>query len=317
MSTATAARTLERSPEERVDWIRSIPFFLIHALGLSAFFVPGFGWTEIGLVVALYYARMFFLTAAYHRYFSHRSYKMGRVMQFLMAFGAATCAQKGPLWWAGHHRNHHRYSDQQEDVHSPKKGFWWSHVGWILAKKFEETPYERIQDFAKFPELRWLNRYHLVPPALLAVTLFLIGGWTWLFAFFLSTVVLWHGTFTINSLAHVFGKRRFVTTDTSRNSFLLALLTCGEGWHNNHHYYQSVTKQGFYWWEWDPTYYILRVLSWFGLVSDLRVPSEAVLQRNRVDDGVYDVGLLGPRDEKEDAAAERTPPAQAVPAEAR
>ena len=281
------------APDEKVDWIKSIPFFAIHALALGSIWID-WSWKIVALCVGLYYVRMFFLTAAYHRYFSHRSYKMGRVMQFLMALGATTTAQKGVLWWAAHHRHHHKFSDQPDDVHSPKRGFWWSHVGWILCTKFDETRFDQIKDFAKFPELRWLNRFHLVPPVALGLIVWLVGGWPALFGgFFLSTVLLWHGTFTINSLSHVFGRRRYVTTDTSRNSALLAVITCGEGWHNNHHYYQSTANQGFFWWEIDLTYYVLKVFSWVGLVSDLRTPSKAVLSRDRIADGHHDVGLLG------------------------
>jgi len=287
------SRTYVNAPDERIHWLRSLPFFLIHLLALASFFI-GMSWSTVALCLGLYYVRMFFLTAAYHRYFSHRSYKMGRVMQFLMALGATTCAQKGVLWWAAHHRHHHKFSDEPSDVHSPKRGFIWSHFGWFLCTKYDETRFELIKDFAKYPELRWLNRYHLVPPTVLAVACAWFGGVEALFGgFFLSTVLLWHGTFTINSLSHVFGRRRFVTTDTSRNSALLALITCGEGWHNNHHYYQSSTRQGFFWWEYDLTYYVLKVLSWFGLVWDLRTPSKAVLSRNRIRDGHRDVGLLG------------------------
>ena len=271
---------------------KSIPFLVIHVLALGIFFFP-FAWSTVVLIGVLYYARMFFLTAGYHRYFAHRSYKMGRAMQLVMAVGGASCAQKGPLWWAGHHRIHHRYSDQPQDVHSPKDGFWWSHVGWVLASKYDRTPIERIQDFARYPELRWLDRHHLVPPTALAVILTLILGWRGLFIFFASTVLLWHGTFLINSLAHVFGRRRYATTDTSRNSMILALLTLGEGWHNNHHYYQSSTRQGFYWWEIDITYYVLRLMSLVGLVRDLRSPSHEIRARNQIKDGHHDVGLLG------------------------
>ncbi len=293
------------APDERVDWVKSIPFLLIHALALGSFYF-GMKWSTVALCVGLYYVRMFFLTATYHRYFSHRSYKMGRVMQFLMALAATTTAQKGVLWWAAHHRHHHKFSDQPDDVHSPKRGFWWSHVGWILCTKYDDTRFDLIKDFAKYPELRWLNKYHLVPPALLGVAVFVFGGlhtgggwvgyeaWRALFGgFFLSTVLLWHGTFTINSLSHVFGRRRYVTTDTSRNSAILALITCGEGWHNNHHNYQSTANQGFFWWEIDLTYYVLKVMSWMGLVSDLRTPSKAVLKRNLIADGHHDVGILG------------------------
>ena len=286
------------APDQKIDWVKSIPFLVVHALAVGAFFLD-FGWTEVALCIGLYYVRMFFITAGFHRYFSHRSYKMGRVMQFLMALGGTTSTQKGVLWWAGHHRHHHRHSDQPDDVHSPKRGLIWSHVGWILCTKYDETPWEKIKDFAKYPELRWLNRYHLVPPVALAVLLFAIGGWSWLFwGYFLSTVLLWHGTFTINSLMHLWGRRRFVTTDTSRNSMLLALITNGEGWHNNHHYYHSTANQGFYWWEIDLSYYVLKVMSWLGLVHDLRTPSQAVLERNRIADGHHDVGMLGPLQEK-------------------
>ena len=286
------------APDEHIDWIKSIPFIAVHLLAAGAFFFD-FGWQEVVLCLSLYYVRMFFITAGYHRYFAHRSYKMGRVMQFLMAVGGSLATQKGVLWWAGHHRHHHRYSDQPEDVHSPRRGLFWSHVGWILCNKYDETPWDNIKDFARFPELRWLNRFHLVPPVLLAVGLFLVGGWSWLFwGYFLSTVLLWHGTFTINSLMHVWGRRRYVTTDTSRNSMLLALITCGEGWHNNHHYYQSTANQGFFWWEIDLSYYVLKAMSRVGLVKDLRTPSEAVLKRNRIADGHHDVGLLGPLQEK-------------------
>lgn len=215
-------------------------------------------------------------------------------MQFLMALGATSSMQKGPLWWAANHRHHHRYSDQAEDVHSPKRGFWWSHVGWILCKKWHRSNLEQIPDFAKFPELRWLDRYNLVPPLALAALTFLWGGWgaLWI-GFFLSTVLLWHATFTINSLAHVFGRRRYVTTDTSRNSLSLALLTLGEGWHNNHHHFQASVNQGFFWWEIDISYYILKMMSWIGLAHDLKKPPQEALRRNLIKEGNWDVGMLG------------------------
>jgi stearoyl-CoA desaturase (delta-9 desaturase) len=264
------------APDEKIDKLTSVPFFLIHLLALCAFFFP----VKLSYVltcVALYYVRMWGITAGYHRYFSHRAYKTNRAFQFVLAVVGCTAAQKGPLWWAAHHRHHHRYSDLPEDIHSPKRGFFWSHVGWILCPKYNETRFEAIKDFAKFPELRWLNQYYLVPPTILGVTVWLIGGWPLLFwGFFLSTVLLWHGTFTINSLSHVFGSRRYQTTDTSRNNWFLALLTCGEGWHNNHHYYQNTANQGWFWWEVDASYYVLKMLSWFRVVTDLRVPNERV-----------------------------------------
>ncbi|MEZ4220982.1 MAG: acyl-CoA desaturase [Polyangiaceae bacterium] len=274
---------LERAADERIDWVKSIPFILIHLLPLGLIWT-GITLRDVLLCFGLYVLRMFFITAGYHRYFAHRSYKMGRIMQFLMAFGGGMAAQKGVLWWAGHHRDHHKYSDTDQDVHSPRKGFWWSHVGWILCNKYEETPIHRIKDFAKYPELRFLNRFHLLPATLLGLACFLLGGPSALFGgFFLSTVLLYHGTFTINSFTHIWGRRRYRTTDTSRNSLFFALVTLGEGWHNNHHYYQASANQGFFWWEIDISFYVLKVLSWLGLVRDLRKPPAKVLHSNLVE----------------------------------
>jgi len=274
----------ERAADERIDWGKSIPFVLMHLMPLGIFYF-GLTWRDVALCIALYVVRMFFITGAYHRYFSHRSYKVGRVMQFVLAFGGASAAQKGPLWWASHHRVHHKYSDTDQDVHPPWKGFWWSHIGWILCKKYEGIEHARIKDLSKYPELVWIDKYYLIAPTLLAVACFVFGGASALFTgFFLSTVLLYHGTFTINSLTHRFGRRRYATTDSSKNSLILALITLGEGWHNNHHYYQTSANQGFFWWEIDISYYTLVVLSWFGLVRDLRKPPAAVLAANRVAD---------------------------------
>lgn len=267
------------SSERKISFWRSIPFLVVHLACLAAFFV-GFRWSYLLAALVLYYVGMFFVTAGYHRYFSHRSFKTSRWFQFVLAFMAQTSAQKGVLWWAAHHRHHHRYSDTEEDLHSPTRfGFWWAHVGWMLSTKYDQTRKELIADFARFPELRWLDRYYLIPPILMATTLFLIGGWSLLiWGFFIRTVMLWHGTFTINSLCHVFGRRRYQTSDTSKNSFLLSLVTLGEGWHNNHHHYMAACRQGFFWWEIDITYYILKALSWVRIVWDVRQPPPALLQ---------------------------------------
>lgn len=258
-------------------WVGAIPFIIIHLLPLGAL------WTGATLFdalfcVGLYYLRMFAITAGYHRYFAHRTYKTSRVFQFLMAFLAQTSSQKGALWWAEHHRSHHKHSDTPQDVHSPvQRGFWYAHLGWLFDGT-EATDYDNIKDFAKYPELVWLNKYWVVPPVLMGFTVWAIFGLSTLFiGFFLSTAILWHGTFTINSLSHVFGKRVYETRDDSRNSFLLALITMGEGWHNNHHYYQASTRQGFRWWQIDMSYYALKMLSWVGVVWDLREPPQKVL----------------------------------------
>jgi len=194
-----------------------------------------------------------------------------------MAFGGGTACQKGVLWWAGYHRRHHQFADTERDLHSPRKGFWWSHVGWILCDKYSSTDTDAIKDFARYPELRFLDKHDWIPMWALGVTCFLVGGWSGLIiGFFLSNVLLWHATFTVNSLAHVFGRRRYDTADTSRNNLFVALLTGGEGWHNNHHHYQSSARQGFFWWEIDVVYYVLRLLQAVGVVRDLRQPPARV-----------------------------------------
>lgn len=286
------SKSFARPADERVNWVSSIPFILAHFVPFLAIFT-GVTWKAVILGVVLYFGRMFFITAGYHRYFSHRAYKTSRVFQFILALGGSMAAQKGALWWASHHRLHHRFSDTERDIHSPQKGFWWSHMGWILCDKYKDTDYDLIKDFAKYPELVWLNKHDWVGPWLLGIASYLIAGWPGLIiGFFGSTVLLWHATFTVNSLNHVFGRRRYVTTDTSRNSAILALWTMGEGWHNNHHYYAAAARNGFFWWEYDVSYTILKVLSYFRIVSRLRVPPERVLAAARVRDGQLDIGMF-------------------------
>ena len=243
------------------------------------------------LAVGLYWVRMFAITAFYHRYFAHRSFKTGRFWQFVFALWAMSSVQRGPLWWASHHRKHHRVTEQPEDPHSPvAKGLFWSHFGWMTTRKNLETDYAAVKDLARFPELVFLNRFHWVVPMIYSMLLFGAGtliaqlhpdwhtsGLQFLiWGFFISTVVLFHGTCTINSLAHCFGSQRYNTGDQSRNNLWLALITLGEGWHNNHHRYQFTARQGFFWWEIDITYYLLKGMAFLGLVSDLSpVPAQA------------------------------------------
>jgi len=275
-----AFATIVLKSGDRIPLVRSIPMVAVHVGCIAAFFL-GFQWSYLIVCLALFYVRMFFMTAGYHRYFSHRSFTTSRAFAFVMALMGTTSTQKGVLWWVAHHRHHHRYSDTTEDLHSPSvRGFLWSHIGWILSDRYNATRTDLVPDLMKYPELRWLNNYHLVPPIALAVILFLVGGWGMLvWGYCISTVILWHSTFSINSLMHLFGKRRYATNDTSKNSAILALLSMGEGWHNNHHYYQASTRQGFFWWEIDITYYLLKVLSWFRIVWDLREPPAHVLEQ--------------------------------------
>jgi len=264
-------------------FLRNAPFVAMHLALLTVFLVPV---TVVGLVLfaVTYSLRVFGLTAGYHRYFAHRAFKTSRWFQFALAWMGCSALQKGPLWWASHHRNHHRYSDTPQDPHSPHEtSFWWSHVGWIMVEDHAHTPFDLIQDYEKYPELRWIDRHYWLPGVALAVLCLLIGGWSGLvWGFVVSTVAVYHVTFAINSLTHLFGNRRYDTPDDSRNNFLLALVTFGEGWHNNHHHYQSSANQGFFWYEVDISYSILRVLGLAGIVWDLRKPGQKALNHRLV-----------------------------------
>jgi len=280
-----AARTPDGLPLSRADglWNRldllpRVLYWGTHAACLLAL------WTGVnrGALILLgvtLFGRMFAITGGYHRYFAHKSYRTSRAFQFLLAFMGASAAQKGPLWWAGHHRVHHRHADQTgKDTHSPRDGFYWSHQGWIFAPRFDGSDLEQIRDFARIPELVWINKWHVLPPLALAVLCFAIGGWGGLlWGFAISTVALWHMTYSINSIAHRIGRRRYATPDDSRNNWLLGLLTFGEGWHNNHHHFCTSTRQGFFWWEIDLSYYILRGLALLGIVWDIREPPSQIV----------------------------------------
>ena len=284
----------EESEDNSIDWWRVMPFVGMHIACLLAF-VVGISPVAIGVAVLLFGLRMFAITAFYHRYFSHRSFRTSRFVQFLFAAIGASSVQRGPLWWAAHHRRHHRYSDQSDDSHSPRQGFWNSHLGWFLNRKNLRTRTEEVKDLLRYPELIWLDRFDLVLPILLALACLLLGMLLELVApglgtngpqmlvwgFFVSTVALYHATFTINSLAHRIGRKRYETNDDSRNSFLLALLTFGEGWHNNHHFYPGSARQGFRWWQVDMSFYLLRTMSIFGLVWNLRKVPKRVLEAKR------------------------------------
>jgi stearoyl-CoA desaturase (delta-9 desaturase) len=273
---ARAGGTLRQ--DDKIDWVTSIPFFAMHVAAAVGLFYFPVTWQGIAWVVGMYYLRMWAITTGYHRYFSHRTFKTSRAFQFFMALMGTLSVQKGVLWWAANHRHHHRYSDKPEDTHSPRQhGVLWAHVGWILGSKFEATKLDQIRDFTKYPELMWLNKHFLVPVVALGLAMAALGGWDVFFwGFVVSTVVLWHGTFTVNSLTHLWGRRRFATTDDSRNSMAIALITMGEGWHNNHHHYMNCARQGFRWWEIDASYAILRGLQRLGIVWDVREPPEHV-----------------------------------------
>jgi stearoyl-CoA desaturase (delta-9 desaturase) len=276
---------------DRIDWLRVLPFVGMHLACLGVFVVgvsPAALWTAL----ALYALRMFAITGFYHRYFSHRAFRTSRTLQFAFALLGAASVQRGPLWWAAHHRHHHRHADTERDVHAPRHGFWRSHVGWFLTARNFATDHDAVKDLGRYPELRWLDRYDIAVPVAFAAALTAFGAWLGpaqgtsgaqmlVWGFFVSTVVLFHATVTINSLAHRFGRRRYATRDDSRNNWLLALLTFGEGWHNNHHHFPGAARQGVAWWELDLTWYLLRAMAALGLVWDLKSMPAAMREARR------------------------------------
>ncbi len=268
-------------PRPPVGWyarLRAIPFIGLHvAAVVTPFFVP-ITMEAIGLGLLFYVMRMFGITGVYHRYFAHRAYKTSRWFQFVLAWIGCAAMQKGPLWWAGHHRHHHKHSDQEEDPHSPiVRTVWWSHVGWVISGRFRDAP--AMKDFERYPELRVLDTFFTwVPGISLGVLCYLLADWSGVvWSFLIGTVLLYHATFLVNSACHLFGTRRYETTDQSKNCWWAAILTMGEGWHNNHHHYQSCARQGFKWWEIDMSYYIIRALGLVRLVWDIREPTEKAL----------------------------------------
>jgi stearoyl-CoA desaturase (delta-9 desaturase) len=271
--------SVHRDSDTDIVYPSTIPFIIVHLMCFAAIWT-GVTAEAVALGVGLYWLRIFAIGAGYHRYFSHRAYETSRTFQFVLAALAQSTSQKSVLWWAANHRDHHLHSDTERDIHSPRQmGFVYSHVGWIFSRGQETMNVNRIADFAKYPELMWLHRYEQLPAFVLAVICFAIAGWPGLIVgFFWSTVAVYHGTFCINSLAHLVGRRRYVTGDDSRNNWLLAIITMGEGWHNNHHAYQSSARQGFRWWEYDPTFYVLKLLERLGLVWNLKRPTDEVLQ---------------------------------------
>lgn len=269
--------------EGKVEWFRCLPYIIIHLVALGAFFFP-VSTACIVFAIISYSARMFSITAFYHRYFSHRTFKTSRIVQFIGAFVACSSGQRGPLWWAAHHRRHHRHSDTDKDVHSPhSRSLFWSHTLWFMTEYSVPTFLKEVRDLTKFKELVFLNRYDWIPLVLLGSICYLLPEFTWfatltglsnmqslMWGFFVPTILLYHATFAVNSINHLFGTRQFDTKDESRNNWFIALIAFGEGWHNNHHFYPASARQGFFKGEFDITYYGLKFLSFFGLVRDLR-----------------------------------------------
>ena len=284
-----AAQTAQADPRATLllrvgRWLTTLGTVALHVGAAGALILVRPRLVDVVIAVAFYLLGMFAITGGYHRYFSHRAYKTSRVFQGLLAFLGCFCTQKGALWWAATHRRHHRFSDRPNDPHSPHQhGFWHSHIVWTLTAEHEGYDPRSVRDLIRFPELRLLDRYCTLPLLGYIVLTAVLGGWRgvgWWYC--VPTIAMMHGVLLINSVSHLWGHRRFETGDQSRNNPLLALITLGEGWHNNHHRYMASANQGFYWWQIDLTYYVLRLLQAVGVVWELRTPPPHVLAEGRV-----------------------------------
>ncbi len=263
-------------------------FLFFHLACLLAFYT---GLSAVAVITALvlYTVRALGVTAGYHRYFAHRSFRTGRVFQFILAFFGSLSVQGGVLWWVSHHREHHKHTETHKDIHSPTMhGMWMAHMGWMMQEDCLRTSQANIKDFARFPELKWLQRNYAILIIGQAAAIYLFGATLDYFfpglgtsglqmlvwGFFISTVLLWHSTFMVNSVCHRWGTRPYAAGDDSTNNLLVGILTMGEGWHNNHHQFAYSARHGLRWYQVDVTWYLLRVLAFFGIVSDLKLPRE-------------------------------------------
>jgi stearoyl-CoA desaturase (delta-9 desaturase) len=294
-SELTEREAIETSKDTQIQWLRIIPFILLHIACFAVFWV-GVSWFSILFMLLFYAIRMFAITAFFHRYLSHKTFQTSRPVQFIFLLIATMSAQRGPLWWTAHHRYHHRFVDTEHDPHSSTHGFWYSHIGWFLNQQNFSTRKEVIKDWLKFPEIVWLDRFSFVVVVATAFAIYLLGDWLavaypdlgtsgpqlLVWGFVISTVLLIHATLCINSLAHLYGRRDFDTKDNSRNNLFLSIITLGEGWHNNHHYYAGSTRQGFFWWQIDITYYLLKVMSLFGLIWAMKPVPQRIYDAHKI-----------------------------------
>ncbi|MCU4387055.1 acyl-CoA desaturase [Acinetobacter haemolyticus] len=296
-STASLSKNVDSTntvKDSNIQWFRILPFILLHVACLAVFWV-GVSWFAVVFMLFFYLIRMFAITAFFHRYLSHKTFQTSRIVQFIFILIGTMSAQRGPLWWAAHHRYHHRYTDTAQDPHSSTHGFWYSHIGWFLNDHNFAIRKEVVRDWLKYPELVWLDRFSLPVVLLTAASIYGLGEWLavayphlatsglqlLVWGFVISTVLLIHATLCINSMAHLYGRRDFETSDNSRNNFILSIITLGEGWHNNHHFYAGSVRQGFYWWQIDITYYLLKIMSYLGLVWGMKPVPQRVYEAKK------------------------------------
>jgi stearoyl-CoA desaturase (delta-9 desaturase) len=260
---------------KRFDWVNVWYFTSIH---IGALFAPAlFSWSAFGLFLLLYW-----LTASigicltYHRLLTHRGFKVPKPLEYVFTFFGMLASEGGAITWVAMHRMHHTLSDRAgKDLHTPKDGFWWSHIGWILTKlgwSYREMERKYAPELVADPVHRVMNRLHVFPNILVGLALYAWGGWSFVvWGVFLRLVVALHSTWFVNSAAHTFGYRTYDTPEGSTNCWWVGLIAWGEGWHNNHHAFQRSARHGQEWWELDVTWLTIRALEKLGLARDIHL----------------------------------------------
>ena len=262
---------------QKLNWLTTIVLILLHIGAVAALFM--FSWRVFAASVFLYWMTVGLgISMGYHRLHTHRSYQIPRFLEYFFAVCGSMTLEGGPIFWVATHRLHHQKSDLPGDPHSPRDGAWWSHIGWILLG---ETNHNNTRVLSKYaPDLAkdqfyvWLNNYHWVPLTILGGVLYAIGGLPlFLWGGCLRVVVGLHSTWLVNSATHMWGRRRFETRDDSRNSWWVALLTFGEGWHNNHHAHPTSARHGLAWYEIDHSWILISIFKFFGIAKSVKVAS--------------------------------------------
>lgn len=279
MTNNSLSAAQESRPPLTLNWVSVAFFATIHALALLAPWF--FSWSALGITIFLHWLfGSIGICLGYHRLLTHRSFQVPKWLEYIIATIGALAVQGGPIFWVASHRLHHAHpEDEVKDPYSARRGFWWSHMLWLFCQNQQFFDYEAYKKFA--PDLardsfyRWLNRYFLLLQIPLGLLLYVLGGWSFvIYGMFLRLVLLWHSTWLINSASHLRGYQTYGVDDGSRNLWWAALLTYGEGWHNNHHAQPHVAPAGRQWWEVDVTWWAIQVLKTFGLAKKVVMPPQ-------------------------------------------